>query len=87
VLVPAQQQPHEPHVLLLQPGAFAHRGLESGLGLLELVQRDAALQSGSEFAEAEGFQYLVTLNSDEMPQELPNGKTLDGGGLFAFTFD
>lgn len=62
-------------------------------------QRDAALQYGAEFAEAEGFQYLVTLNSDEIPKELPNGESLDpyilskrlrdygeDGGLFGLRF-
>ena len=62
-------------------------------------QRDAALQFGAEFAETEGFQYLVTLNSDEIPEKLPNGKNLDpyilpqrltdygeDGGLFGLRF-
>lgn len=62
-------------------------------------QRDAALQYGAEFAENEGFQYLVTLNSDEVPKQLPNGVELDnfvlsrrltdhdeGGGLFGLRF-
>jgi uncharacterized protein YydD (DUF2326 family) len=62
-------------------------------------QRDAALQYGAEYAEIEGFQYLVTLNSDEIPKELPNGSSLDpyvlskrltdygeDGGLFGIRF-
>ncbi len=62
-------------------------------------QRDAALQLGAEFAESEGFQYLVMLNSDEIPKVLPNGETLDSyilpqrltdygedGGLFGLRF-
>ena len=62
-------------------------------------QRDAALQYGAEFAETEGFQYLVTLNSDEIPKKLPNGGSLDpyilpqrltdygeDGGLFGTRF-
>jgi len=62
-------------------------------------QRDAALQSGAEISVAEGFQYLVALNSDEIPQELPNGEKLEkyvlpqrltdfgeDGGLFGLRF-
>jgi uncharacterized protein YydD (DUF2326 family) len=62
-------------------------------------QRDAALEAGAEIAAAEGFQYLVILNSDEVPKELPNGNSLDeyilpqrltdygeDGGLFGLRF-
>jgi uncharacterized protein YydD (DUF2326 family) len=62
-------------------------------------QRASALQLGAEFADTEGFQYIVTLNSDEIPEELPNGSKLDefvlpqrltdhgeDGGLFGLRF-
>jgi uncharacterized protein YydD (DUF2326 family) len=62
-------------------------------------QRDAALQYGAEYAKAEGFQYVVTLNSDEIPEQLPSGELLapyilpqrltdygEDGGLFGLRF-
>lgn len=62
-------------------------------------QRASALQLGAEYAEVEGFQYIVTLNSDEAPQELPDGTSLEefvlseqltdhgeDGGLFGLRF-
>src|SRR5262249_37364386 len=62
-------------------------------------QRASALQLGAEYAAAEGFQYIVTLNSDEIPEELPGGRLIDDfvlpqrltdhaedGGLFGLRF-
>ncbi|ROP37238.1 DUF2326 domain-containing protein [Saccharothrix texasensis] len=62
-------------------------------------QRATALQLGAELADAEEFQYIVTLNSDETPAELPNGRPIDDfvlpqrltdygedGGLFGLKF-
>ena len=62
-------------------------------------QRDAALQAGAEISVTEGFQYLIMLNSDEIPKELPDGESLDtyvlperltdygpNGGLFGIRF-
>ncbi|WP_258953423.1 DUF2326 domain-containing protein [Lentzea californiensis] len=62
-------------------------------------QRASALQVGAEYAAAEGFQYIVTLNSDETPNELPDGSAIedfvlperltdhgDDGGLFGLRF-
>lgn len=62
-------------------------------------QRASALQLGAEFAAVEGFQYIVTLNSDETPKELPDGTVVedyvlperltdhgDDGGLFGLRF-
>ena len=62
-------------------------------------QRDAALQAGAEISATDGFQYLIMLNSDEIPKELPNGESLDrhvlperltdyglDGGLFGIRF-
>jgi uncharacterized protein YydD (DUF2326 family) len=62
-------------------------------------QRASALQLGAEYADAEGFQYIVTLNSDETPKELPDGRIIDefvlpqrltghgdDGGLFGLRF-
>ena len=62
-------------------------------------QRASALQLGAEYAEAEGFQYIVTLNSDETPAKLPDDRTIDvfllperltdhgeDGGLFGLRF-
>ena len=58
-----------------------------------------ALQLGARKAEELGFQYIVTLNSDAFPKELPLGFSLDefispvrltdateDGGLFGFRF-
>ncbi|MFJ8814839.1 DUF2326 domain-containing protein [Amycolatopsis thermoflava] len=62
-------------------------------------QRASALQLGAEYAETEGFQYIVTLNSDETPKELPDGRSIEDfvlperltdhgedGGLFGLRF-
>jgi len=62
-------------------------------------QRASALQLGAEYAAAEGFQYIATLNSDETPIELPGGTLLEqffvpqrltdhgeDGGLFGIRF-
>ncbi|AUI62998.1 DUF2326 domain-containing protein [Amycolatopsis sp. BJA-103] len=62
-------------------------------------QRASALQLGAEYAAAEGFQYVVTLNSDEIPKELPDGTLVEDfvlpqrltdhgedGGLFGIRF-
>jgi uncharacterized protein YydD (DUF2326 family) len=62
-------------------------------------QRASALQLGAEYAAAEGFQYIVTLNSDEIPAELPDGTAVEKfvlperltdhgeeGGLFGLRF-
>ena len=59
-----------------------------------------ALAVGAELAEEHGFQYLVTMNTDAVPKEVPAGFKLDdyaldvrltdaseGGGLFGFRFD
>jgi uncharacterized protein YydD (DUF2326 family) len=58
-----------------------------------------ALQVGAEAANACGWQYLVTLNSDDVPREFPEGfnfaecilpvrltDATDDGGLFGFRF-
>lgn len=62
-------------------------------------QRASALQLGAEYAAAEGFQYIVTLNSDETPKDLPDGRVIEDfvlperltdhgedGGLFGLRF-
>jgi len=59
-----------------------------------------ALAVGAELAEEHGFQYLVTMNTDAVPKEVPAGFKLDDhaldvrltdasedGGLFGFRFD
>lgn len=59
-----------------------------------------ALAVGAELAEEHGFQYLVTMNTDAVPKELPAGFRVDDyvldvrltdasedGGLFGFRFD
>lgn len=59
-----------------------------------------ALAIGAELAEREGFQYIVTMNSDDVPREVPAGFSVDryalpvrltdaseDGGLFGFRFD
>lgn len=59
-----------------------------------------ALAVGAELAERHGFQYLVTMNTDAVPKEVPAGFKLDDyaievrltdasedGGLFGFRFD
>jgi uncharacterized protein YydD (DUF2326 family) len=59
-----------------------------------------ALAVGAELAERHGFQYLVTMNTDAVPKEVPVGFKLDDhaievrltdasedGGLFGFRFD
>jgi uncharacterized protein YydD (DUF2326 family) len=58
------------------------------------------LALAAEVAEASGFQYIVTMNSDDLPTTVPEGFDLgrhvlpvvltdahDGGGLFGFRFD
>jgi uncharacterized protein YydD (DUF2326 family) len=58
-----------------------------------------ALHVGSQLAESLGFQYLVTMNSDDVPRELPEGFDLsehilpvrltddtEDGGLFGLRF-
>lgn len=63
-------------------------------------QKGKALQVGAATAEKEGFQYVVTMNSDEVPSEFPAGFDLgsrllpvrltdatDDGGLFGVRFD
>lgn len=62
-------------------------------------QRASALQLGAEYAEAEDFQYVVTLNSDEIPKDFPDGRVIEDfllperltdhgedGGLFGLRF-
>lgn len=62
-------------------------------------QVGTALALGARLAEERGFQYIVTLNTDDVPTEVPDGfniehHTLDvrlsdsteGGGLFGFRF-
>ncbi len=62
-------------------------------------QVGTALALGARLAEEHGFQYIVSLNTDDVPDELPNGfnieeHTLDvrlsdsteDGGLFGFRF-
>jgi uncharacterized protein YydD (DUF2326 family) len=62
-------------------------------------QVSRALQVGAETADSFGFQYIVTLNSDQLPQEFPEGFDLqdyalpvrltdetETGGLFGFRF-
>lgn len=62
-------------------------------------QRASALQLGAEYAAAEDFQYIVTLNSDETPKDLPHGRAIEDfilperltdrgedGGLFGLRF-
>jgi len=59
-----------------------------------------ALALGAELAEEHGFQYIVTLNTDDIPQEVPDNfkvedyaldvRLLDStedGGLFGFRFE
>ncbi|MFP2930150.1 ABC-three component system protein [Pyxidicoccus sp. 3LG] len=59
-----------------------------------------ALQLGAKLADELGFQYLVTMNSDAVPRELPSGFSLDrhllptrltdataDGGLFGIRFE
>lgn len=58
------------------------------------------LALAAEVAEASGFQYIVTMNSDDLPTTVPEGFDLgrhvlpvvltdahDDGGLFGFRFD
>ncbi|WP_173142219.1 DUF2326 domain-containing protein [Kibdelosporangium persicum] len=40
-------------------------------------QRASALHLGAKYAAAEGFQYIVTLNSDETPKELLDGRVVE----------
>jgi uncharacterized protein YydD (DUF2326 family) len=55
---------------------------------------------GSELAKQHGFQYIVTMNTDAVPKEVPLGFNLkdhaldvrlsdasEDGGLFGFRFD
>lgn len=59
-----------------------------------------ALAVGAELAAKHGFQYIVTMNTDSVPREVPEGFKLDdhvlsvrlndsseNGGLFGFRFD
>lgn len=59
-----------------------------------------ALALGAKLAEEHSFQYIVTLNTDDIPQELPAGFRVDDyaldvrlsdasedGGLFGFRFE
>lgn len=59
-----------------------------------------ALAVGAELAKDHGFQYIVTMNTDAVPKEVPTGFKLDDhalpvrltdasedGGLFGFRFD
>lgn len=59
-----------------------------------------ALALGAELAQMHGFQYIVTLNTDDIPHELPSGFNVEDhalevrlsdaredGGLFGFRFD
>lgn len=59
-----------------------------------------ALALGAELAERHGFQYIVTLNTDDIPKEVPTGfkveehaldvrllDSTEGGGLFGFRFE
>lgn len=59
-----------------------------------------ALAVGAELAERHGFQYIVTMNTDDVPKEVPAGFKLEDhalkvrlndasedGGLFGFRFD
>ncbi len=59
-----------------------------------------ALALGAQLAEQYGFQYIVTLNTDDIPSELPSGfrvedhtlevrlsDSTEDGGLFGFRFD
>lgn len=59
-----------------------------------------ALALGAQMAEQHGFQYIVTLNTDDLPQETPEGFDLEdhmlpsrlsdsseNGGLFGFRFE
>jgi uncharacterized protein YydD (DUF2326 family) len=57
-----------------------------------------ALQIGSALADDLGFQYIVTMNTDDLPQDLPPGFSLEkyilpvqltdteDGGLFGIPF-
>lgn len=40
-------------------------------------QRVSALQLSAEYAAVEGFPYIVTLNSDETPKQLPDGSVVE----------
>lgn len=59
-----------------------------------------ALELGAALAEEHGFQYIVSLNTDEIPQKMPAGFNIDDytldvrlldstedGGLFGFRFE
>jgi len=59
-----------------------------------------ALALGAELANKHGFQYIVTMNTDDIPTEVPSGFTIEDhavdvrlsdttedGGLFGFRFD
>jgi uncharacterized protein YydD (DUF2326 family) len=63
-------------------------------------QKGKALAVGAELAERHGFQYIVTMNTDQVPKEVPSGFNLEDyamddrltdaaedGGLFGFRFD
>jgi len=58
-----------------------------------------ALDLGAKLAKQEGFQYIVTMNSDAIPKEVPSGFQIEeytlpirltdaseDGGLFGFRF-
>jgi uncharacterized protein YydD (DUF2326 family) len=59
-----------------------------------------ALALGAELAKEHGFQYIVTMNSDDVPTEVPSGfqiknhvvpvrltDAVEDGGLFGFRFE
>jgi uncharacterized protein YydD (DUF2326 family) len=59
-----------------------------------------ALALGKELADKHGFQYIVTMNTDDVPKEVPAGFSVEAhalpvrltdatedGGLFGFRFD
>jgi uncharacterized protein YydD (DUF2326 family) len=62
-------------------------------------QVGTALALGARLAEEHGFQYIVSLNTDDVPSEVPEGFNIndhildvrlsdstDDGGLFGFRF-
>jgi uncharacterized protein YydD (DUF2326 family) len=63
-------------------------------------QKGKALALGRQLAQEHGFQYVVTMNSDDVPRQMPNGIDIaadilptrltdatEDGGLFGFRFD
>lgn len=92
-------------MMLMQLSSTRHRGpgflihdshLFDGVDTRQVAK---ALEIGAKLAEAFGFQYIVTLNSDAIPTEFSDGWSIDkhilatrltdegAGGLFGIRFD